>query len=357
MEKGLCEICNPKQWKTISSDMLTENGYPVYGANGIIGYYTSYNHEEPTILITCRGATCGTLNICESFSYVNGNAMALDNLSEEIDIRYLYYYLLSRGLSDVITGSAQPQIVRRSLAKVKVMYPPLDEQRKIAAVLDKVRDLIAKRRQQLDKLDEMVKARFVELLGLEKAVQNAEPLENFLENITYGFTNPMPDAEEGPWKITAKDIIDGKINFLTARKTTTEAFDALTEKSRPIIGDVLLTKDGTLGRMAIVEDTNICVNQSVAVLRCNKRVVPKILMYLLQMPEYQRDMISNAGGGTIKHIYITKVNKMQVAVPSMETQKKLLAFLGKIEKIKTTISHSLEHLETLKKALLQKYFG
>ena len=85
MEKGLCEICNPKQWKTISSDMLTENGYPVYGANGIIGYYTSYNHEEPTILITCRGATCGTLNICESFSYVNGNAMALDNLSEDYD--------------------------------------------------------------------------------------------------------------------------------------------------------------------------------------------------------------------------------------------------------------------------------
>ena len=126
-----------------------------------------------------------------------------------------------------------------------------------------------------------------------------------------------------------------------------------------LLGKELLCalKDGTLGRMAIVEDTNICVNQSVAVLRCNKRVVPKILMYLLQMPEYQRDMISNAGGGTIKHIYITKVNKMQVAVPSMETQKKLLAFLGKIEKIKTTISHSLEQLETLKKALMQEYFG
>lgn len=251
----------------------------------------------------------------------------------------------------------QASFTVKSLKEVEIPLPPIDEQRKIAAVLDKVSDLIAKRRQQLDKLDELVKARFVELLGLEKAAQNAEPLENFLENITYGFTNPMPDAEEGPWKITAKDIIDGKINFLTARKTTTEAFDALTEKSRPIIGDVLLTKDGTLGRMAIVEDTNICVNQSVAVLRCNKRVVPKILMYLLQMPEYQRDMISNAGGGTIKHIYITKVNKMQVAVPSMETQKKLLAFLGKIEKIKTTISHSLEQLETLKKALMQEYFG
>ena len=314
--------------------------------------------QEKDILISVR-APIGALNIANCECCI-GRGLAGLTVNEDICVQdYLWYALSSKvdELNSKGTGSTFKAINKKILAETEIPLLPLAEQRKIAAVLDKVSDLIAKRRQQLDKLDELVKARFVELLGLEKAAQNAEPLENFLENITYGFTNPMPDAEEGPWKITAKDIIDGKINFLTARKTTTEAFDALTEKSRPIIGDVLLTKDGTLGRMAIVEDTNICVNQSVAVLRCNKRVVPKILMYLLQMPEYQRDMISNAGGGTIKHIYITKVNKMQVAVPSMETQKKLLAFLGKIEKIKTTISHSLEQLETLKKALMQEYFG
>ena len=73
--KNLCEICSPKQWKTISTDMLVDEGFPVYGANGVIGYYSEYNHETPTLLVTCRGATCGTLNICQPFSYVNGNAM------------------------------------------------------------------------------------------------------------------------------------------------------------------------------------------------------------------------------------------------------------------------------------------
>ena len=123
MQKKLCEISSPKQWKTISSDMLIADGYPVYGANGIIGYFTEYNHECETLLITCRGATCGALNICQPYSYVNGNAMALDNLSDDVDIKYLYYYLLNRGLSDVITGSAQPQIVRQSLDKVIVSIP------------------------------------------------------------------------------------------------------------------------------------------------------------------------------------------------------------------------------------------
>ena len=70
--------------------MLQTDGYPVYGANGIIGYYHEYNHKCETLLITCRGATCGALNICQPYSYVNGNAMALDNLSDDVDIKYMY---------------------------------------------------------------------------------------------------------------------------------------------------------------------------------------------------------------------------------------------------------------------------
>ena len=161
MKKSLCEISNPKQWKTISTDMLTETGYPVYGANGIIGYYSTYNHDCETLLITCRGATCGSLNICQPFSYVNGNAMALDSLSADIDIRYLYYYLLNRGLNDVITGSAQPQIVRQSLEKVIVEYPELNIQKSVVETLDKISKIISLRKQQLLKLDELVKSRFI----------------------------------------------------------------------------------------------------------------------------------------------------------------------------------------------------
>ena len=114
-------------------------------------------------------------------------------------------------------------------------------------------------------------------------------LDDCLELITYGFTNPMPDTDTGPWKVTAKDVVNGRIDFSTARHTSEEAFEnELTDKSRPIKDDILLTKDGTLGRLAIVHDEKICINQSVALLRVNKDILlPKYLYYLLLTPEYQ----------------------------------------------------------------------
>ena len=163
---------------------------------------------------------------------------------------------------------------------------------------------------------------------------NPEPLKSFLKDITYGFTNPMPDAKEGPWKVTAKDVVNGKVNYDTARKTTVQAFEELTAKSKPTVGDVLLTKDGTLGRCAVVEEDGICVNQSVAVLKCNEKILPKFLTILLQMPEYQREMLKNAGGGTIKHIYITKVVDMLIVVPTISQQMEFLSFVEQVDKSK-----------------------
>ena len=159
-----------------------------------------------------------------------------------------------------------------------------------------------------------------------------EHLENYLELITYGFTNPMPDSNEGPWKITAKDVINGKINYDTARKTTIDSFENdLTPKSKPKINDILLTKDGTLGRLAIVDQENICVNQSVAVLRPNKKIIPQFLYYLLSSPYYQKTMLNDSDGSVLKHIYITRVKKMDVQIPDLTHQKKIIQILELID--------------------------
>ena len=243
MKRGLCEICNPKQWKTISSDMLKSEGYPVYGANGVIGYFSEYNHKKATLLITCRGATCGALNICEPFSYVNGNAMALDDLSPEVDLKYLYYYLLTRGLSDTITGSAQPQIVRQSLQKVEVFYPQLDEQRRIAAVLDKVSDLIAKRREQLDKLDELVKARFLEMFG--DPVSNPKGWNNgtirdVVSEVKYGTSRPAVDGGTYKYLRMGNITFDGHLDLSDLKYI--DIPDSELEKCMVRKGDVLFNR-------------------------------------------------------------------------------------------------------------------
>ena len=143
-------------------------------------------------------------------------------------------------------------------------------------------------------------------------------LGDCLSLITYGFTNPMEDTKSGPWKLTAKDIGDGYIDYSTARHTSIESYKKLTNKSKPVVGDLLLTKDGTLGRTALVDTDNICINQSVALLRCDEILSANYLNILLKSPRYQNEMLENAGGGTIKHIYITKVDKMFIDIPGIE---------------------------------------
>ena len=162
----LTSICTPKQWKTISTKELKPEGYPVYGANGIIGYYEEYNHQNETVMITCRGATCGTVNISVPKAYITGNAMCLDSVDEnKVQIKYLYYVLKAYDFTGVISGSAQPQITREGLQKVKIPLIELSEQKKIVELLDKIESSKEKRREQLIKLDDLVKSQFIEMFG------------------------------------------------------------------------------------------------------------------------------------------------------------------------------------------------
>lgn len=158
------------------------------------------------------------------------------------------------------------------------------------------------------------------------------PLGDFLNLITYGFTNPMPTTDAGPFMLTAKDIRGGKIDYESARHTSPEAFHSnLTDKSRPKIGDILLTKDGSIGRVAVCDRSDVCINQSVALLRPNSDILPTFLSYLLQAPVYQRRMESDSDGSTIKHIYITRVDKMPILVPDLQGQAAIVELLGALD--------------------------
>ncbi len=152
----LNEVTSPKQWPTITQEQLTESGFPVYGANGRIGFYSEFNHAEATVLVTCRGATCGTVNVCEPKSYVTGNAMSLDNPNPAVlNVPYLESVLRVRGVKDTITGTAQPQITRQSLARVSFPVPPLPLQKEFAQRVTEIRELEAKQaasRQRLESL-------------------------------------------------------------------------------------------------------------------------------------------------------------------------------------------------------------
>ena len=164
-EVGLHEISKPKQWPTLARRELKADGYPVYGANGVIGFAETFTHERPTIVIGCRGS-CGALHITKPRSYVTGNAMALDNLdASRVDQKYLFHFLAERGFADVITGTSQPQITGRGLRNVTVPMPPLLEQRRIADILDKADGIRRKLAQAVGTADRLVRSAFVDMFG------------------------------------------------------------------------------------------------------------------------------------------------------------------------------------------------
>lgn len=130
----LGDICKLYQPKTITSAQIKDSGlYKVFGANGVIGYYDEFNHESAEIAITCRGATCGTVNVTEPKSWITGNAIVAQPSSKDILKKYLFETLIYCDLSTMITGTAQPQITRENLSPYKIPLPPLDIQQQIVS--------------------------------------------------------------------------------------------------------------------------------------------------------------------------------------------------------------------------------
>ena len=140
----LGEIARIYQPQTISSTELTEDGFLVYGANGIIGKYKQYNHKTEQICITCRGNTCGMVNYTKPMSWITGNAMVIntDEHQNKVCKRYLYHYLSAYNFNSLISGSGQPQIVRTPLEQLKVTLPTFLEQKQKATFLDKIQGKI-----------------------------------------------------------------------------------------------------------------------------------------------------------------------------------------------------------------------
>ncbi|ABR30272.1 restriction endonuclease subunit S [Thermosipho melanesiensis] len=137
VRKKLGEVAEIYQPETISQSQLSNVGYNVYGANGIIGKYHKYNHEFWQNIITCRGSTCGMVNRTTDKCWITGNAMVINvDKNKSIDKLFMFYLLKFQDFTKLITGSGQPQIIRKPLVEFIIHYPSdIEEQRAIAQIL------------------------------------------------------------------------------------------------------------------------------------------------------------------------------------------------------------------------------
>lgn len=251
-----------------------------------------------------------------------------------------------------------------ALKEIEIPLPSLDEQRRIAAVLDKVSDLIAKRREQLDKLDELVKARFVEMFGdplLDSGKYPKVPLGSLAE---VGSSKRIFEKEyvsAGVPFYRTKEIVElSKGNRITTELfITRERYDEIRrEYGVPQTGDLLISAVGTIGVIWIVDGKNDFYFKDGNLLRvtASEKFVPIYLKYLLEslIGAYKLEMSS---GTAYAALTISALKEILVYEVPLAEQEQFATFVKQIDKSKLTIQQSLDKLEVLKKALMQQYFG
>jgi type I restriction enzyme S subunit len=180
--------------------------------------------------------------------------------------------------------------------------------------------------------------------------------------VTYGFTRPMPHVKDGVPIVTAKNISNGRINFTNTHKTPYEAFSKLSEKDCPKVGDILITKDGAIGRASVVETNEpFCINQSVAVVWLRSYPAEhKFLFYVIESPLTQKPIWEKVRGVAIQHLSITDFAKMTLLLPPLGEQRQIVEEVERALSIadatEEAIEQGLRQAERLRQSILKRAF-
>ena len=312
-----------------------------------------------TVLLSSR-APIGKVAIAGVEMYCN---QGFKNLicSNRIYNRYLYHFLKNSTeyLNSLGRGATFKEISKRIVENIEIPLPTLDEQCRIAAVLDKVSGLIAKRREQLDKLDELVKARFVEMFGdinLNNKGWNAQPLGTLCTIVRGASPRPIEQYLGGdiPW-IKIGDATDDENIYLYSTKE--HIIQAGVKKSRLVkAGSLIFANCGVSLGFARIITFDGCIHDGWLAMEDIDNRLDKVflLQALNQMTDHFRKI---APSGTQPNLNTAIMKSYMQIIPPMKLQKGFVSFVDQIDKSKLTIQRSLDKLEVLKKALMQQYFG
>ena len=312
----LGKVCSLYQPKTISQKELVEDGeYAVFGANGIIGRYNQYNHENPEVLITCRGATCGTINMSEPKSWITGNAMVATPKSSQISKKFLYVILKNSDLKATISGSAQPQITRQGLSPFQIPLPPLDVQKEIVAEIEGYQKVIDGARAVVDNYRPHI------------VVDPEWPMVALGEVCEIKSGGTPSRSEEAYWNgsipwLGSTVCKNGEV--VNAEEYITEAgLKNSAAKLLPQNSTLIALVGATIGKTALLKFEST-TNQNVAGLYPKSLKVLKPV-YLFHATQQLYSQFIKLGEGKFRMANLSFVREQKIPLPPLETQQAIVA--------------------------------
>ncbi len=289
--------------------------------------------------------------------------------SDAIYNEYLYFFLKSKTdyLNSLGRGATFKEISKSIVENIEIPLPEVNQQKEIAEKFKKLEQLISLRKQQLAKLDELVKARFVEMFGdvllnsMQWPEKTLERMADIVSGITKGRKTTETDLQEVPY-MAVSNVKDGYIDWTTVK--TILATKQEIEQYRLMPDDILMTEGGDpdkVGRGAIIKvplKNSIHQNHIFRVRLNEQEILPSFFAEYLRHQKAKRYFLGCAKQTTgIASINMRQLRALPTLVPPLSLQKQFAAFVERVDQQKQTVQQSLEKLELMKKALMQEYFG
>ncbi|HPT29896.1 MAG TPA: restriction endonuclease subunit S [bacterium] len=375
----LGEIVILRQGRYIPDDILsitkdTKRIFPVFGGGGLRGYTDFFEYEKRQPIITCRGSGCGFIQRTDAKSSITNSSIAFEVNEDYLDAGFVYYWALGRDFSDVITGSAQPQITIGALSTKLILTPTLPEQRAIAAVLSSLDDKIEFLRKQNKTLETTAQTIFKEwFVNFNFPGANGKLIDSELGkiperwrtgkigeefDITIGRTPPRLETEWfsnkpiGKKWISIKDIGNSEMYISNTSEYLTD--EAIEKFNIPVIPEntAILSFKMTVGKLAITTEEMLS-NEAIAHLKIKKNSnFSTEFIYL-----FLKDLDFNSLGSTssiVTAINSTMIKALDILVPEDEIIKKFNAVIQPTFKKLKNNNSQIQTISTLRSMLLPK---
>ena len=338
MKVTLEDVCERGSSNLKQSDVIDKDGkYPIYGAAGLIGHVDFFHQDKPYVAVVKDGAGIGRTTLLPRESSVIGTMQYLipkDNVLPA----YLYYVVRHMHLEKYFTGATIPHIYFKDYKKEMFSLCSTEEQRNIVNILERIEGIIAARKCEIDKLDELIKARFVEMFG---ECKNKRRLEEYTELITKGASPrwqgvEYSDKEEGTLFITSENVREGYIDY-SKKKYLPDVINKILPRSVLKQNDILVNiVNASIGRSAIYDSEKLAnINQAVALVRVKPNMLNlTFLLAYLNSEEAIRSFDYMKVGGDKANLSLKNISDLQIPVVDLELQSQFAAFVHQVDKSK-----------------------